>query len=416
MLTMKVSRNLIIKIWSFFLALSIVIRCLPTLVYPNRLFEYFIIFGLSILSTLLFLRSLSRMKVNLYDLFWLLIPLFFFTGHGNEKYIFFTCISLMFYIIIQKKYKLITLIQYPLIIFAIITSAVTWISYFLPTFYINHILTLFPEGNSLAYSFLNKNMYHGFTNHYSRNSFYIIVGILLVFSNIISKQKHKGINISLLIFLFCTEFLVAKRGPTLFLLITLLIVLFVKEINISKKIIKSSKYICIAIVLFIFAYVFIPGVDNMIIRIMTPNNSDDISSGRFYLYGIAIKMFLNNPIFGQGWGSFLNQVVGTTYQGVHNDYLQLLAELGIVGFLVFIIANIGTLYCSYKVLKKYRAVEYRGTWEQKWILFSLSYQIFFVLYALTGLPHYSYEQFTLYIMLCGLGMGMYKYINIGGKM
>ena len=415
MLTMKINKNSIIKLWSFFLAISIAIRCLPTLVYPNIVFEYIIIFGLSILSSILFLSSSFQMKVNIYDMFWLLIPIFFLTGHANEKYIFFTFISLIFYIVIQKNYKSIDLIKYPLIIFSIITSVITWISYFSSTFYINHILTLFPEGHSLAYSFINKNMFHGFTNHYSRNSFYIIVGILLIFSNIISKQKHKIANISLLIFLFCTEFLVAKRGPTLFLLITLFIVLFVKETNVSRKIIKSSKYICLVIILFILAYIFIPGVENMVIRILTPNNSDDVSSGRFYLYGLAFKMFLKNPLFGQGWGSFLDQVTGTTYQGVHNDYLQLLAELGIVGFIIFIIANIGTLYCSYKVFKKYRKTEYRGTWEQKWILFSFSYQIFFLLYALTGLPHYSYEQFTLYIMLCGLGMGMYKYINTGGK-
>jgi len=54
---------------------------------------------------------------------------------------------------------------------------------------------------------------------------------------------------------------------------------------------------------------------------------------------------------------------------------------------------------------------YDGTKEQNWIIFSFAYQVFFLLYSITGLPHYSYEQYTLYIMLCGFGASMYKMLK-----
>lgn len=59
--------------------------------------------------------------------------------------------------------------------------------------------------------------------------------------------------------------------------------------------------------------------------------------------GIAGKMFINNPLFGVGLNNFIpsisgNIVAGTSLflQPVHNIYLLLLTEAGVVGFAVFI--------------------------------------------------------------------------------
>lgn len=59
--------------------------------------------------------------------------------------------------------------------------------------------------------------------------------------------------------------------------------------------------------------------------------------------GIAGKMFINNPLFGVGLNNFIPSVGGNIIEGaslflqpVHNVYLLLLTEAGIVGFAVFI--------------------------------------------------------------------------------
>ena len=208
--------------------------------------------------------------------------------------------------------------------------------------------------------------------------------------------------------MLCTEFLVAKRGPTLFLLITLFIVILKKEPNFAKKIGESFKFIVLGIGLFILAYFFIPGVNNIINRIFAPNTSDDISSSRFYLWGVAWDMFKARPIIGNGWGSYLRTMSGTTFQGAHNDYFQFLAEFGLIGFLVNFLANIGCLIYSGKIFNFFRNSEFNNTLEQKWSFFSYSFQVFILLYSMTGMPHYSYEQYGLYLILCGFSIGLYK--------
>ena len=68
--------------------------------------------------------------------------------------------------------------------------------------------------------------------------------------------------------------------------------------------------------------------------------SDDVTSGRTYFWSIAIRMFLDNPIFGVGFDAF--GVAFTRYdtwngffriEQAHNEYLQVLAEGGILSFL-----------------------------------------------------------------------------------
>ena len=159
-------------------------------------------------------------------------------------------------------------------------------------------------------------MYHGFTNHYSRNSYYIITGIIMIFGSLITDKKKSKIKLILLGFLFCTEFLVAKRGPTLFMIMALFLSYLKKEPSISRKLTKSFKFLLAGIILFIFAYFFIPGVSNIVNRILSPNSSGDISSSRFYLWGVALQLFYKRPILGNGWGSYLDAMTGTTFQGL----------------------------------------------------------------------------------------------------
>lgn len=404
----KLTRKSFIGIWGFFLALSIVARCNPTLIYMKSGIEYMILISSTVIAIILNSKYIFNKSFLFCDIFVGVSSVFFLTSQDISKYIIITVLCIMFYFAIQQEYLEIKFVKYPLIAFAILTSIITWISFFAPSFYTSHILSLFPEGSSLTYSFLNRNMYHGFTNHYSRNSYYIITGILLLFSSVLCERKKRKYKIVLIAFLFCTEFLVAKRGPTLFLLLTLFLMIMKKESNIEKKVRKSFKFIALGVVLFILAYFFVPGVDNIVNRILTPNSSGDISSSRFYLWGIAWKMFKDSPIIGNGWGSYFRAMSGSTFQGAHNDYFQFLSEIGLIGFAINVLANIGCLYYSGKVFDYFRINEFNDTLEKKWAVFSYGFQVFILSYSLTGMPHYSYEQYGLYLMLCGFSVGLYK--------
>lgn len=71
----------------------------------------------------------------------------------------------------------------------------------------------------------------------------------------------------------------------------------------------------------------------------------DFTSGRFTLWTNAINLFLSFPILGAGWGRFANYTTGIftdvadgqAIRDVHNCFLQLLCETGIIGTLIILL-------------------------------------------------------------------------------
>jgi O-antigen ligase len=86
---------------------------------------------------------------------------------------------------------------------------------------------------------------------------------------------------------------------------------------------------------------FVGGDDSLLRGVGVARPGMDISTGRFHFWPIAINIFLANPILGAGLDAF--GVAFTrydTWNGVlrveqaHNEYLQMLADAGIVGFVL----------------------------------------------------------------------------------
>ena len=407
-------KNILI-ILNLIIGLVISFRCNPTIIFKKTFVEYLLVLTFLALVVILFLKN-GKLKIEPFELILLLYPLLFFSDFQVSKLFIYTVVGTIYYFVMQRDYKYSKYVFYPLLLFSIFTSIISWIAVFFPDFYISKILTLFNDSQSLISSFKYRNMNMGFTNHYSRNSFYITVGIIIVFCNIFSSRqvkKNKILKYCILIFLLLTEFIVAKRGLTLFLFISIFLFIQNTEKDVNEKIKKSLKYIVLIVLFVLIGYMFIPSVANLINRIVLSFDSEDISTGRFGLYKIAIIMFISSPILGKGWGSFLKQVSGTTFQAVHNDYLQVLAETGIIGFLIIIIPN----FIYYLKTKKQLKSMYNNFQEFSsvvmWLIsFSYVYQLFIILYSLTGYPHFSYEQLLLYYISITISSGVRKYLNV----
>jgi O-antigen ligase len=96
------------------------------------------------------------------------------------------------------------------------------------------------------------------------------------------------------------------------------------------------------------------GDSRLILSIFELINGEDISNGRSALYAVAWELFLENPLFGIGFGNFRiygSQIIGSV-TNVHNIYLQLLCELGIFGAIIIFIAMALLLRCLYINFKK----------------------------------------------------------------
>ena len=133
-------------------------------------------------------------------------------------------------------------------------------------------------------------------------------------------------------------------------------------------------------ILFIGAACFIllvclnlPGIYNILVERVTSAVDLSYASNRARLlrWGQAFVMFSESPILGKGYGAFAMlyeedvALVGSytaQYQlGAHSEYLQVMAELGIVGLGVWIWLNFAFLHYGFRALKTlgdgfYRAV------------------------------------------------------------
>ncbi|WP_460293250.1 O-antigen ligase family protein [Clostridium tertium] len=322
------------------------------------------------------------------------LPFFYKNAYIQDKYytymLYFLgtiafCIILSF---IKLEEKNISFIIRILIVFAFISSLVTWISFIFPNIYDSIFISLLPNEDQLLVrnDFWKLGMKMGLSNHYSRNAFYIVSGIIGCI--IMRMKKKKKIYDVFTCIFFITLLLIGKRAHFLFLILSLIISYgLYKKFN-MKKIINIIKYIIIGAILLIIAITVIPGTFTVIERLFNLGGGD-ISTGRFELYHRVWDLFHENSYRAIGWGQF-SKSTNYFFAGVHNDYLQLLCETGVVGLGLILYSN---LYILIKTINLARKNKGNST------LFGvLIYQVFFMLYSLTGLPHYDTETYMIYFI------------------
>ncbi|MDY5023460.1 MAG: hypothetical protein SPE99_13815, partial [Blautia sp.] len=118
------------------------------------------------------------------------------------------------------------------------------------------------------------------------------------------------------------------------------------------------------------------------------------------------------PILGIKIGGF-SVYTDLFYNGVHNDYLQLLCETGIVGIVIFVLCNIGVFFKTITLLKS--IIYNKNTFLCNLLLYSFMFQVFFLTYSITGLPRFDYEINIIYLICCGIPFGCDYYINGKGR-
>ena len=95
----------------------------------------------------------------------------------------------------------------------------------------------------------------------------------------------------------------------------------------------------LGLILVLFSSVLLLGGDESLLRGTGLSNADDITNGRSHFWGVAWRIFLDYPFLGAGLDSFAFAFPKyDTWNGIyrveqtHNDYLQILADAGILGF------------------------------------------------------------------------------------
>lgn len=126
----------------------------------------------------------------------------------------------------------------------------------------------------------------------------------------------------------------------------------------------------VALIVTIFGLVVLLGGDQSLLRVVGLQTEGDFSTGRTHFWSVALKIFWNNPIIGTGLDAFGNSYpLYDTWNGTyrveraHNEYLQILADAGIVGFacvaaFIFLLfrASIGVIHTATDGFRKHAAI------------------------------------------------------------
>jgi O-antigen ligase len=169
----------------------------------------------------------------------------------------------------------------------------------------------------------------------------VTIGILL--GTTVKKEQLFLFIFAIILMIVCIVF-TGSRGGILSLCGLLgfigLSFYFTRTKNETLQINKLAVFVgVLALIFVIFGGVLFLGADSSLMRGIGVVGGDDISNGRTHFWQIATQMFFNYPILGVGLDSFgVAFTKFDTWNGnfrieqAHNEYLQVLAESGIIGF------------------------------------------------------------------------------------
>lgn len=269
----------------------------------------------------------------------------------------------------------------------------------------------FPKGGvtrKLLMEAISAGYMTGLCNHYSTMG--MIMSICVIsFSDCLFTDKKNPYKV---IWFFITAVglaITGKRGPLLFTIVSIAFtfILFSKiRLSVRSIITGIVSVLTVAVASFV-AYLKVPQVRSVIERFTQggdKGNINDMTTGRVEYFWIpALKMFRSSPLIGHGWRSFSHNIVNEGFglhgNDAHNIYIQLLAETGIIGFIMVVSFFILTWFITFRQIKRFVRCSLEK--DAVYLKLSLTYQTFFLLYGLSGNPLYDIRCYPLYLV-CAL--------------
>ncbi len=215
------------------------------------------------------------------------------------------------------------------------------------------------------------------------------------------KWNHAGQWLVILIFSMAV-LLIQKRGFIIDMVIVIAVITFLKQkkekigkldLHILEKGILAVGFLMIILLILYSRIPMIRDAFDALIQKFT--EEDSTLSGRTDLYQLAFSLFQGHALMGIGWGKFRLSTEGffglaNVNYAVHNVYIQLLCETGIIGFGAFLLA-VGSSF-GYG-MKKYRKIIKENVCipEKSIIELGIAIQIFFLGYCASGNPLYDYN-------------------------
>lgn len=390
-----------------------------TVDFRTSIFEnVYIAYAFAVISIILLFygsKTLLSAKMTIPISLWI-ISICFVIRSGNISYIVKYMLGLILMYCYYKKSGADGYTVKVLMGFGILYVFFTFAFYFLPDLYIDNVVPYLSDYlQSTAIIMIRTNRYPGLTGHYSTNGIYLAIGLGAMVSLYISgsgkKQKRQSKYLIILIIVTVGALLlIGKRAHLVFSIASCFGVYWLTNSrNKSSRWIKIIGGLLIISVVFVIAVNQIPALSNTFDRFSSTAVSGDFLMSRGTFYAIAWMQFLKNPLMGCGWRTMMDILD----HDVHNVYIQLLAETGILGFCFFVGLILYGVVVGTKTINW--AVKNRDgikTEDFSLICFSVYYIYFFVLYGMTGNPLYDEQTFYIFMISYGALLFYQRQINI----
>ena len=243
----------------------------------------------------------------------------------------------VFYIALNDKSKYKALI-YILVIFSTIyaTVALTVIGSNLLG------LRIFSVNNTISLFFANRNHFAGYLE------MVLFLGISLF---IINRGAKRFLLQVLTVYIGIAIFFSLSRGGIIALMGG---IIFLSLLLALQHTLRRYIWFIISFAVLLIGIMSILGIEPVLERLSTLEEPELAGKGRLEYWQGTINLIQNNLWFGTGTGTFIYTFPGyqTEYSAnivvnhAHNDYLELLAEMGIIGFTVFIAVVILFFYST----------------------------------------------------------------------
>lgn len=287
-------------------------------------------------------------------------------------------------------------------LFGLFHAVATWFFKIVPGLYSTTVVPLLGTWGSSALREFQNGWAPGIAPTYSTNAVYIAIGFCTAVSLLMNESRMRR-YIPVLICISAL-LLTGKRSQLIVSVFAFLLMYYLY--NSDKKTTRIFKLCGIAIislVIFDIASQFVPELANFINRFRQTAEMGDVTLGRAARFAESMQIFLSNPILGIGWNGssyYFAQSTGI-FINVHNIYIQLLCETGIIGAVLYFTFFIYNYSIAWRMLKRVKNSGFT-TYEKAGICAAFMIETFTLLYGVTGNPIYDFQTLFPYVASCGI--------------
>ena len=348
-------------LWQFFWSDNSYLRLNPYIFWPIvAAFSFIVCFNKGIvLDKYTKLTILSFITCILFSLF---------SSSKLDGILFVVEISLYFFAVLLVKYYNIDYIKITYG-FCILHMVFLFMQRIIPSLFYS-IVRFFSSSTALL---LQQNAgigaYYGFTGQTSTIAFYLLFGLVISLYYLTKKKKINCLFLIMAALFELAILLTNRRGALIVSIMIILVLLFLDRRNLLLKVFIVSVVLTL---LFVIGVENIPGVKEIIAKFNNYQERNDLLSGRSVFWNYCIEMFKSSPLFGKGFGSFV-QYSNFEVTTAHNSYVQKLGEMGLIGSVLFFAPHLYTLFVSIRgYISKGSSLE-----EKKYMLFGFLFLMIF---------------------------------------